>query len=45
MPLLRDRTDDMPLLVDFYVKEISRQMGKSIEIIPTSVMNALQNYH
>ena len=45
MPLLRDRMDDMPLLVDFYVKEISKRMGKSIEIIPTSVMNALQNYH
>jgi len=37
--------DDIPLLVDFYVKKISRRMGKSIEIIPTRVMNALQNYH
>ena len=45
MPPLRDRLDDIPLLVDFYVKKISRRMGKSIEIIPTSVMNALQNYH
>ncbi len=45
MPPLRDRLDDIPLLVDFYVKKISKRMGKSIEIIPTSVMNALQNYH
>ncbi|MBW2063048.1 MAG: sigma 54-interacting transcriptional regulator [Deltaproteobacteria bacterium] len=45
MPPLRDRLDDIPLLVDFYVKKISRRMGKSIEIIPTRVMNALQNYH
>jgi formate hydrogenlyase transcriptional activator len=45
MPPLRDRLDDIPLLVDFYVKKISRRMGKSIEIIPTSAMNALQNYH
>jgi len=44
MPPLRDRLDDVPLLVDFYVKKISRRIGKSIEIIPTSVMNALQNY-
>jgi len=45
MPPLRDRLDDIPLLVDFYVKKICKRMGKSIEIIPTSVMNALQNYH
>jgi len=45
VPPLRDRLDDIPLLVDFYVKKISKRMGKSIEIIPTSVMNALQNYH
>jgi chemotaxis protein methyltransferase CheR len=45
VPPLRDRLDDMPLLVDFYVKKISKRMGKSIEIIPTRVMNALQSYH
>lgn len=45
MPPLRDRSDDIPLLVDFYVKNISKRMGKSIEIIPTSAMNTLQNYH
>ena len=45
MPPLRDRLDDIPLLVDFYVKKISKRMGKSIEIIPTSAMNVLQNYH
>jgi len=44
VPPLRDRVDDIPLLVDFYVKKISKRMGKSIEIIPTRVMNALQNY-
>ena len=45
MPPLRDRLDDIPLLVDFYVKKISKRMGKAIEIIPTNVMNALQHYH
>ena len=45
MPPLRDRINDIPLLVDFYVKKISLRIGKSIEFIPTSVMNALQNYH
>ena len=45
MPPLRDRMEDIPLLVDFYVKKISKRMGKTIEIIPASVMDALQNYH
>ncbi|MBN1849329.1 MAG: sigma 54-interacting transcriptional regulator [Deltaproteobacteria bacterium] len=45
VPPLRDRLKDIPLLVEYYVKKISKRMGKSIEIIPTSVMNALQNYH
>ena len=45
MPPLRDRMDDLPLLVDFYVKKISKRMGKTIKIIPVSVMDALQNYH
>ena len=42
MPPLRDRLDDIPLLVDFFVQKITKRMGKSIEIIPTRVMNALQ---
>ncbi len=45
MPPLRDRLDDIPLLVDFYVKKISKRMGKSIEMIPMRVMDALQDYH
>ena len=45
MPPLRDRLDDIPLLVDFYVKKISKRMGKTIETIPVSVMGALQDYH
>jgi chemotaxis protein methyltransferase CheR len=45
MPPLRDRLDDIPLLVDFYVKKISKRMGKSIETVPTRVMDTLQNYH
>jgi chemotaxis protein methyltransferase CheR len=44
MPPLRDRLDDIPLLVEFYVKKIAKRMGKSIEIIPANVMNTLQNY-
>jgi len=45
MPPLRDRAEDIPLLVDFYVKKIAKRMGKVTGIVPQSVMNALQNYH
>lgn len=45
IPPLRDRMEDIPLLVDFYVNKISKRMGKTIEMIPANVMSALQHYH
>ena len=45
MPPLRDRLDDIPLLVEFYVHKIATRVGKPIEIIPVVVMNVLQEYH
>ena len=45
IPPLRERIEDIPLLVEFYVKKISKRMGKTIGVIPQSVMNDLQNYH
>lgn len=44
MPPLRDRLDDIPLLVEFYVKKIAKRMGKAITHISASVMAELQNY-
>ena len=44
-PPLRDRRDDIPLLVDFYVRKIAKRMGKTIDIIPVLTMDALQQYH
>jgi chemotaxis protein methyltransferase CheR len=43
-PPLRERMEDIALLVEFFVEKISRRLGKSIESIPTSVMNTLQDY-
>jgi chemotaxis protein methyltransferase CheR len=45
MPPLRDHLDDIPILVDFYVKKIAARLGKRIDNIPAAVMTALQNYH
>ncbi len=45
VPPLRERSEDIPQLVDYFVKLISKRLGKSIAGIPTTVMEALQNYH
>ncbi len=45
VPPLRDRKEDIPLLVDSFVHKITKRMGKSIESIPANVMELLQDYH
>jgi formate hydrogenlyase transcriptional activator len=45
MPPLRERREDIALLVDFFVDKISKRLGKSIEMVPNSVMDALREYH
>ena len=45
VPPLREHMKDIPQLVEYYVDKISRRLGKSIESIPTNVMNTLRNYH
>ncbi len=44
VPPLRERIEDISLLVDFFVGKISKRLGKSIESIPTNVMRTLQDY-
>jgi len=41
VPPLRERTEDIPLLVHYFVSMFSRGMGKTIRTIPENVMNAL----
>ncbi len=45
MPPLRDRLDDIPLLVNFYIDRISKRLGKFIKIVPAGVMDELRQYH
>ena len=44
IPPLRERPEDIPLLVRAIVKEFQKRMGKEIESIPKKTMQALQSY-
>jgi formate hydrogenlyase transcriptional activator len=44
LPALRERPEDIPLLVRHFVQQFSRRSGKFIDTIPAEVMNALMKY-
>jgi formate hydrogenlyase transcriptional activator len=41
---LRERAEDIPLLVRHFAEEFSRRMGRRIEAISSQTMNALREY-
>jgi formate hydrogenlyase transcriptional activator len=43
-PPLRERREDVPLLVRYFVQTFSRRQNKTVEYIPADVMDALVNY-
>ena len=44
IPPLRDRKEDVPLLVDHFINKYSRELGKPIEGIIPEALNSLLNY-
>ena len=44
VPPLRDRLEDIPLFVKFFVEKYSRWMGKKFDTLPQKTMEALQSY-
>jgi len=44
IPPLRERTDDIPLLVWAFIRQFEKRMGKHMESVPKRSMEALQGY-
>jgi len=44
IPALRERAEDLPLLVRYFVQRFSRQLNKGVEYIPAEAMDALTHY-
>jgi formate hydrogenlyase transcriptional activator len=45
VPSLRERPEDVPVLVRYFAQKFARRMNKQIETIPTDAMTALSRYH
>jgi len=44
VPPLRERRDDIPLLVDYFIKEVEKDNGKKIQSIESKARVAIYNY-
>jgi formate hydrogenlyase transcriptional activator len=44
VPPLRDRREDVPLLIRYFMDEYAQRMNKRIEVIPQAAMDAMQRY-
>jgi formate hydrogenlyase transcriptional activator len=45
VPPLRERLEDIPLLVRHFTQQLARRMQKAIDTIPSATMDALCRYH
>ena len=45
IPPLRERKEDIPLLVNHFVEKFNKKIGKKIETVSKDTLNLLQEYH
>ena len=45
MPSLRDRADDIPLLVEYFIDRFGKRLGKKFKRIDKKTMKVFQSYH
>jgi formate hydrogenlyase transcriptional activator len=45
IPALRERREDIPLLVRYFVQKFSRRQNKIVQYVPADAMDALVNYN
>src|SRR5262245_25748009 len=45
LPALRERGDDLNLLVDYFIKRFARELGKTVHAVPVETHEALRRYH
>lgn len=44
IPALRERREDIPLLVRYFVQQFSRRLNKTVQYVPADAMDALVSY-
>ncbi len=44
VPPLRDRIEDIPLIIDYILKKFGKRIGKKIKSVPRKVMKTFENY-
>jgi len=45
MPPLRERREDIPLLVEHFLAKFNKKIGRNIETVPQETLSTLQDYH
>lgn len=45
IPSLNERKDDIPYLVDYFIREYNEKMGKDVWMVSEEILNAFKNYN
>ncbi|GAB6108818.1 sigma-54 interaction domain-containing protein [Fusibacter bizertensis] len=45
IPSLNERVDDIPLLVDYFIREYNEQLGKDVWMVSSELLEAFKNYN